>query len=125
MSVDATQSTQRPAEAIYLPQLPIVDTPMQLKKKRLRHSFSLKFKVKDIASILEIQQANPQFHDKRVLRLASMASGVPISTLDKWMRKRAILLSDYENQKMWKRLRRIGGGRPPVFPLSEKNVAKL
>src|SRR3546814_2757366 len=41
------------------------------------------------------------------------------------MRKRAILLSDYENQKMWKRLRRIGGGRPPVFPLSEKNVAKL
>lgn len=96
-----------------------------------RHAFTLKAKVMVIAKILQIQTSLSERFARpvtmeHILRVAHHSTGISASTLDKWMRKRAVILARYEDKKAFRRSsRKFGCGRKPRFPNSEAATAAL
>lgn len=132
------QYTRLPSSFPFLPLLPLPRPPSPPNPfagqppstpKQRRHAYTLKTKVTMIKKVLEIKatlsaQSLQPPTITRVLKIASYASGVPVSNLDKWLRKSADLLALFEDKKNKRRARKLGAGRTPQFPLSEEQAGK-
>lgn len=121
-------------EALYPEDLsmenPSVD--LDVKEKRLRRSYSIKQKHNFLRSYAIAEQllrarlgSEALIWKSDVITLASKLTGVPSSTLKDWLAAKSEIEELYENNKRLRKSKRLGAGRHPFFPASEKAVARL
>ena len=105
---------------------------IQHKAHERRHRYKLKLKIQILNAVPEIREALAKANDVpvdaipglRVREALEVNSGVPASTIDKWMRNEGIYRKLYLD-KFNRKKENFGSGRHPFYPKAEASVATL